>query len=50
MPKQIPVGVMPRGPQMYPQQLPDMYYSDSRPLPSASQYEPSQYPQGEAER
>uniref|UniRef100_A0A8C7LHY3 RING-type E3 ubiquitin transferase n=1 Tax=Oncorhynchus kisutch TaxID=8019 RepID=A0A8C7LHY3_ONCKI len=42
MPKQ-----MPRGPQMYPQQLPDMYYSDSRPLPSASQYEPSQYPQGE---
>ncbi|XP_038820060.1 roquin-1-like [Salvelinus namaycush] len=46
MPKQMPVGVMPRGPQMYPQQLPDMYYSDSRPLPSASQYEPSQYPQG----
>uniref|UniRef100_A0A8C7LFX8 RING-type E3 ubiquitin transferase n=1 Tax=Oncorhynchus kisutch TaxID=8019 RepID=A0A8C7LFX8_ONCKI len=39
--------LMPRGPQMYPQQLPDMYYSDSRPLPSASQYEPSQYPQGE---
>uniref|UniRef100_A0A8C7UVX4 RING-type E3 ubiquitin transferase n=1 Tax=Oncorhynchus mykiss TaxID=8022 RepID=A0A8C7UVX4_ONCMY len=47
MPKQMPVGVMPRGPQMYPQQLPDMYYSDSHPLPSASQYEPSQYPQGE---
>uniref|UniRef100_A0A8C7UZZ7 RING-type E3 ubiquitin transferase n=1 Tax=Oncorhynchus mykiss TaxID=8022 RepID=A0A8C7UZZ7_ONCMY len=46
MPKQMPVGVMPRGPQMYPQQLPDMYYSDSHPLPSASQYEPSQYPQG----
>ncbi|KAK6302509.1 hypothetical protein J4Q44_G00268640 [Coregonus suidteri] len=46
MPKKIPGGVMPRGPQMYQQQLPDMYYSDSRQPPSASQYEPSQYPQG----
>lgn len=49
MPKQMPSGVVPRGPQMYPQQQqPEMYYSDSRPPPSASQYEPSQYPQGEA--
>ncbi|CAB1325961.1 unnamed protein product, partial [Coregonus sp. 'balchen'] len=44
MPKQMPGSVVP---QIYPQQqLPEMYYSDSRPPPSASQYEPSQYPQG----
>ncbi|XP_021468683.2 roquin-1 [Oncorhynchus mykiss] len=46
MPKQMPSGVVPRGPQMYPQQLPEMYYSDSRHPPSSSQYDPSQYPQG----
>ncbi|KAM4605780.1 roquin-1 isoform 1-T1 [Polymixia lowei] len=40
--KQMPV--VPRG---YPQQqLPEVYYSDPRPPPSASQYEPSQYPTG----
>ncbi|KAM3866472.1 roquin-1 [Diretmus argenteus] len=44
--KQMPV--VPRGSPMYPQQqqLPEMYYSDTRPPPSASQYEPSQYPTG----
>ncbi|XP_034039596.1 roquin-1b [Thalassophryne amazonica] len=42
--KQMPV--VPRGSPIYPQQLPEMYYSDTRPPPSASQYEPSQYPTG----
>ncbi|XP_076000728.1 roquin-1 isoform X2 [Genypterus blacodes] len=44
--KQMPV--VPRGSPVYPQQqqLPEMYYSESRPPPSASQYEPSQYPTG----
>lgn len=44
--KQMPT--VPRGSPMYPQQqqLPEMYYSDTRPPPSASQYEPSQYPTG----
>ncbi|XP_049604225.1 roquin-1 [Syngnathus scovelli] len=42
--KQMPVA---RGSPMYPQQqLPEMFYSDTRPPPSASQYEPSQYPPG----
>lgn len=48
--KQMPV--VPRGSPVYPQQqqLPEMYYSDSRPPPSASQYEPSQYPTGECQK
>uniref|UniRef100_A0A3Q1JTE1 RING-type E3 ubiquitin transferase n=1 Tax=Anabas testudineus TaxID=64144 RepID=A0A3Q1JTE1_ANATE len=38
--------VVPRGSQVYPQsQLAEMCY-DTRPPPSASQYEPSQYPTG----
>ncbi|XP_028986775.1 roquin-1 isoform X2 [Betta splendens] len=38
--------VVPRGSPVYPQaQLPEMCY-DARPPPSASQYEPSQYPTG----
>lgn len=36
-----------RGSPVYPQQqLPEMFYSETRPPPSASQYEPSQYPPG----
>jgi len=49
--KQMPVG--PRGSPMYPpqqQQLPEMYYPDTRAPPSASQYEPSQYPTGSTSR
>ncbi|XP_061652440.1 roquin-1 isoform X1 [Phyllopteryx taeniolatus] len=43
--KQMPVVA--RGSPVYPQQqLPEMFYSDTRPPPSASQYEPSQYPPG----
>ncbi|XP_077411924.1 roquin-1 [Vanacampus margaritifer] len=42
--KQMPVA---RGSPVYPQQqLPEMFYSDTRPPPSASQYEPSQYAPG----
>uniref|UniRef100_A0A3Q3DW86 RING-type E3 ubiquitin transferase n=1 Tax=Hippocampus comes TaxID=109280 RepID=A0A3Q3DW86_HIPCM len=42
--KQMPVA---RGSPVYPQQqLPEMFYSDTRPPPSASQYEPPQYPPG----
>ncbi|XP_061093400.1 roquin-1a isoform X2 [Conger conger] len=44
MHKQLPV--VPRGPQMYPQQQPEMFYQESRPPASASQYETSQYPAG----
>lgn len=41
--------VVPRGSPVYPQpQLPEMCY-DTRPPPSASQYEPSQYPTGKAQ-
>uniref|UniRef100_A0A667WCY0 RING-type E3 ubiquitin transferase n=1 Tax=Myripristis murdjan TaxID=586833 RepID=A0A667WCY0_9TELE len=42
------MSVLPRGSPMYSQQqqLPEMYYPDTRPPPSASQYEPSQYPAG----
>ncbi|XP_042573833.1 roquin-1 isoform X2 [Cyprinus carpio] len=45
MPKQVPV--MPRGaPQMYPQQQPQLFYSEpARPPPSGSQYD-AQYPTG----
>uniref|UniRef100_A0A6Q2Y2I0 RING-type E3 ubiquitin transferase n=1 Tax=Esox lucius TaxID=8010 RepID=A0A6Q2Y2I0_ESOLU len=48
MSKQMPGGVVPRGPQAYAQQqLSDMYYSDPRPPPpGSSQYELPQYSQG----
>ncbi|XP_057712753.1 roquin-1 isoform X1 [Corythoichthys intestinalis] len=43
--KQMPVVA--RGSPVYSQQqLPEMFYSDTRPPPSASQYEPSQYQPG----
>ncbi|XP_071781210.2 roquin-1 isoform X1 [Centroberyx gerrardi] len=42
------MSVVTRGSPVYPQQqqLPEMYYPSPRPPPSASQYEPSQYPTG----
>ncbi|KAM9789178.1 roquin-1 [Neosynchiropus ocellatus] len=41
------ISVVARGSPVYPQpQLSEMFYSDSRPPPSASQYEASQYPPG----
>ena len=49
--KQMPV--VPRGSPMYPpqqqqQQMAELYYPETRPPPSSSQYEPSQYPTGNA--
>ncbi|XP_030631278.1 roquin-1 isoform X2 [Chanos chanos] len=43
LPKQVPV--VPRAPQMYPQQQPELFYPDARPPPSGSQYD-AQYPTG----
>ncbi|KAJ8395477.1 hypothetical protein AAFF_G00032110 [Aldrovandia affinis] len=40
--KQLPAA--PRGPPMYPQQQPELFYPESRAPASASQYESSQYP------
>uniref|UniRef100_A0A8C9VIE1 RING-type E3 ubiquitin transferase n=1 Tax=Scleropages formosus TaxID=113540 RepID=A0A8C9VIE1_SCLFO len=44
MPKQMPM--VPRGPQIYPPQQPDMFYPEPRPPASASQYDHTQYPTG----
>ncbi|XP_036376727.1 roquin-1a isoform X2 [Megalops cyprinoides] len=44
MHKQLPV--VPRGPQIYPQQQPEIFYPEPRAPASASQYESSQYPTG----
>ncbi|KAG7487822.1 hypothetical protein MATL_G00027530 [Megalops atlanticus] len=44
MHKQLPV--VPRGPQMYPQQQTEIFYPEPRAPASASQYESSQYPTG----
>ncbi|KAG5285975.1 hypothetical protein AALO_G00009610 [Alosa alosa] len=44
MPKQMPV--VPRAPQMYPQQQPEMFYPESRAPPSGSQYDAPQYQTG----
>ncbi|XP_018609108.2 roquin-1 isoform X2 [Scleropages formosus] len=46
MPKQMPM--VPRGPQIYPPQQPDMFYPEPRPPASASQYDHTQYPTGNA--
>lgn len=44
------MSVVPRGSPVYPQQqLPEMFYSDTRPPPSGPQYEPSQYPPGKSQ-
>ncbi|KAL2097973.1 hypothetical protein ACEWY4_007180 [Coilia grayii] len=44
MPKQMPV--VPRAPQMYPQQQTEIFYPDTRAPPSGSQYDAPQYQPG----